>query len=97
MTPRADHKGARPGQFAELYVGLGQVLARALVERVVGPHELGMLAAAQQRLWSDWRLAVEPAAALGAAALWSGAVVPAAGERVVLLLCGANLDPATLA
>ena len=52
---------------------------------------------AQQRLWSEWRLAVEPAAALGAAALWSGAVRPAPHERVALVLCGANLDPATLA
>lgn len=52
---------------------------------------------AQRRLWSEWRLAVEPAAALGIAALWSGAVRPASHERVALVLCGANLDPATLA
>lgn len=51
---------------------------------------------AQRRLWQDFRLAVEPAAALGAAALWSGAVQPRAGERVALVLCGANFDPATL-
>ncbi|MFN8897493.1 MAG: serine/threonine dehydratase [Pseudomonadota bacterium] len=51
---------------------------------------------AQRRLWQDFRLAVEPAAALGAAALWSGAVRPEAGERVVLVLCGANLDPGSL-
>lgn len=53
--------------------------------------------AAQQRLWRGLRLAVEPAAALPLAALWSGAVKPAAHERVAVVVCGANLDPATLA
>jgi threonine dehydratase len=53
--------------------------------------------AAQQRLWREFRLAVEPAAALGLAALWAGVVKPAAHERVAVILCGANLDPAGLA
>jgi threonine dehydratase len=53
--------------------------------------------AAQQRLWRELRLAVEPAAALPLAALWSGAVRPAPHERVALVICGANLDPASLA
>lgn len=53
--------------------------------------------AAQRRLWRELRLAVEPAAALPLAALWSGAVKPAAHERVAVVVCGANLDPATLA
>jgi threonine dehydratase len=52
--------------------------------------------AAQLWLWKEFKLAVEPAAALGVAALQSGAFVPAATERVCLVLCGANLDPATL-
>jgi threonine dehydratase len=52
---------------------------------------------AQQRLWRDLRLAVEPAAALPLAALASGAVRPRAGERVLLVVCGGNLDPASLA
>ena len=51
---------------------------------------------AQLRIWRELRLAVEPAAALGLAALWSGSVRPAADERIALVLCGANLDPATL-
>jgi threonine dehydratase len=51
---------------------------------------------AQLRLWREWRLAVEPAAALGPAALWEGIVQPAPGERVSLILCGANVDPAVL-
>ena len=53
--------------------------------------------AAQRFLWREFKLAVEPAAALPLAALQCGAVRPAAGERVCLIVCGANLDPATLA
>jgi threonine dehydratase len=52
---------------------------------------------AQLWLWRECKLAVEPAAALGLAALRTGLVQPAAGERVALILCGANLDPASLA
>ena len=55
------------------------------------------IAAAQRQLWADLRLAVEPAAALPLAALRSGVVRPGRHERVALVLCGANLDPATLA
>ena len=52
---------------------------------------------AQLFLWHQWRIAVEPAAALPLAALRSGAYRPHEGERVCLIVCGANLDPATLA
>ena len=51
---------------------------------------------AQRLLWTELRLAVEPAAALPLAALRCGAVRPAPHERVALVLCGANFDPATL-
>ncbi len=51
---------------------------------------------AQQRAWRELRLALEPAAALPLAALWSGLLRPAPHERVALVLCGANLDPASL-
>jgi threonine dehydratase len=53
--------------------------------------------AAQHTLWSEFKLAVEPAAALPLAALQTRAYVPRAGETVCLVVCGANLDPATLA
>lgn len=53
--------------------------------------------AAQLWLWSELKLAVEPAAALGLAALQTGAYVPRADENVCLVICGANVDPATLA
>lgn len=52
---------------------------------------------AQLALWKEFKLAVEPAAALGLAALRTGAYVPRGDEVVTLVLCGANLDPATLA
>ena len=51
---------------------------------------------AQRLLWRDFRLAVEPAAALPLAALRSGALRPERHERVAMVLCGANLDPASL-
>ena len=52
--------------------------------------------AAQLWLWRELRLAVEPAAALPLAALRSGAYVPRPDEKVCLIICGANLDPASL-
>ena len=52
---------------------------------------------AQLTLWKQLKLAVEPAAALGLAALQTGAYRPRRDERVCLVLCGANLDAATLA
>lgn len=51
---------------------------------------------AQLTLWKEFKLAVEPAAALGLAALQTGAYRPAPDENVCLVLCGANLDPGTL-
>ncbi|MFM8624648.1 MAG: threonine/serine dehydratase [Betaproteobacteria bacterium] len=56
-----------------------------------------VIARAQQWLWKEMRLAVEPAAALGLAALQTGAYLPREGERVCLVLCGANFDPSVLA
>ncbi len=53
--------------------------------------------AAQRWLWKELRLAVEPGAALGLAALQTGIYQPRADESVALILCGGNVDPATLA
>lgn len=47
---------------------------------------------AQVVLWRDFRLASEPGGAASLAALLSGAYVPAPGERVGVLCCGANVD-----
>ena len=48
------------------------------------------IAEAQHRLWSALRLVVEPAGATALAALLSGAYRPQKGERLAVLLCGAN-------
>jgi threonine dehydratase len=52
---------------------------------------------AQSRLWSQTRVASEPAAAATLAALTTGAYRAEPGERVGLLISGGNLDPADLA
>lgn len=52
--------------------------------------------AAQQCLWRELKLAVEPAAALPLAALHSSRYLPRADEKVCLIICGANVDPASL-
>ncbi|WP_328617343.1 threonine/serine dehydratase [Amycolatopsis sp. NBC_00355] len=54
------------------------------------------IAEARTTLWDHYRLAVEPGGATAFAAVLSGAYTPAPGERVAVLLCGANTDPATL-
>lgn len=52
---------------------------------------------AQRWLWSETRLAVEPAAATTVAALRTRAFRPDPGSRVVAILSGGNVDPQTVA
>jgi threonine dehydratase len=52
---------------------------------------------ARRRLWDDHRIVVEHGTAAALAALMTGAYTPAPGERVVVLLCGANTDLTDLA
>ncbi len=52
---------------------------------------------AQRTLWQTARIAAEPGASAGVAALLAGAYKPAQGERVAVVICGANTDPAQLA
>ncbi|WP_308166381.1 threonine/serine dehydratase [Actinomadura sp. NEAU-AAG7] len=52
---------------------------------------------ARRLLWREYRLAVEHGTAAAVAALRTGAYRPAPGERVVVVLCGANTDPSDLA
>lgn len=77
--------GAISWQIAQRHVARSELLTDAAIR------------AAQLFLWREFKLAVEPAAALPLAALQSGVVVPRADERVVLIVCGANVDPASLA
>ncbi|TDC65296.1 threonine/serine dehydratase [Actinomadura sp. GC306] len=52
---------------------------------------------ARRFVWAEYRLAIEHGAATAIAALRSGAYRPEPGERVVVVLCGANTDPSDLA
>jgi threonine dehydratase len=54
------------------------------------------IVSARRQLWDRYRVVVEAGAAAPLAALLSGAYVPAEGERVAVVLCGANTDPADL-
>ncbi|MFI6907292.1 threonine/serine dehydratase [Nonomuraea sp. NPDC050394] len=74
--------------------GSESVLSGAGVESVLVSDEA--IINARRRLWSEHRLAVEHAGAAAYAALLSGAYRPADGERVAVVLCGSNTDPATL-
>ena len=51
---------------------------------------------ARRRLWDEHRIVVEHGAAAAFAALTSGSYVPERGERIAILLCGANTDPSDL-
>jgi threonine dehydratase len=64
-------------------------LADAYVEQVVLVPD-DAIREAQIRLWATLRLVAEPGGATALAALVSGAYAPAPGERVGILLCGAN-------
>ncbi|MGL4176249.1 MAG: threonine/serine dehydratase [Dermatophilaceae bacterium] len=55
-----------------------------------------MVEAARQWLWREVRVAAEPGGATALAALLSGVFVPDDGERVCVVVCGANADPSTL-
>ncbi len=52
--------------------------------------------AAQRLLWDRLRLVVEPGGATALAALMTGSYEPASDERVVVVVCGSNCDPATV-
>lgn len=52
--------------------------------------------AAQRELWADLRLIAEPGGAAALAAVRSGAYRPSDGERVVVVVCGSNADPASI-
>lgn len=70
------------------------VAVRAGVESVLVTD--ADIVAARSALWNGYRIVVEHGAAAAYAALLSGAYVPGPGERVAVVLCGANTDPATL-
>jgi threonine dehydratase len=54
------------------------------------------IVSARSQLWRDYRIPAEHGAAAAFAALSSGAYQPARGERVAVVVCGANTDVRTL-
>ncbi|KQV70107.1 threonine dehydratase [Nocardioides sp. Root122] len=86
----ADSLGAR--RVGDLAFAAQQ--AEAPVSVLVSDDDI---VAARARLWQDHRIVSEHGAAAAMAALLAGAYVPAPGERVAVVVCGANTDPATLA
>jgi threonine dehydratase len=92
-------------------VEVGGLAADSLGARRIGEHPWACLsrwldravlvddeaiAEAQRRLWRELQVAAEPGGAAALAALLSGAYVPSPGERVGVLVCGANFDPSVL-
>lgn len=70
------------------------ILSTAAVTSVLVGDEA--IVEARHTLWERHRVATEHAGATAYAALLTGAYVPAPGERVAVVVCGSNTDPATL-
>jgi threonine dehydratase len=70
-------------------------ITQAYVEDVVLVDDASILAA-QRALWEAARITAEPAASVGIAALLTGAYKAAPGERVAVVISGANMAPAQL-
>jgi len=69
-------------------------LAQKFVDRCVLVED-DAIRTAQRALWRVMRVAAEPGGSAAFAALLSGAYKPAPGERVGIVLCGANTDAVT--
>ena len=70
-------------------------ITQSYVEDVVLVDDAAILAA-QRALWQAARIAAEPAASVGIAALLTGAYKPAPGEHVAVVISGANMAPSQL-
>ena len=70
-------------------------ITQSFVADVVLVDDASILAA-QQALWQALRIAAEPAACVGIAALLSAAYKPAPGEHVAVVISGANMAPSQL-
>jgi len=85
----ADSLGA-----AQLGAAPWDVVHRYVHDAVVVEDE--EIRAAQRAIWDGLRLIAEPGGAAALAALRTGAYRPEQGERVAVVVCGANCDPATI-
>ena len=70
-------------------------ITESYVDDVVLVDDESILAA-QRALWQAFRIAAEPAASVGIAALLAGAYKPAPGERLTVVISGANMSPSQL-
>lgn len=68
-------------------------IAEAFVERSILVTDDAIIEA-QKTLWERVRIIAEPGGAAAFAALLSGRYTPAPGERIAVLVCGSNTDPA---
>ncbi|UCI30169.1 threonine/serine dehydratase [Mesorhizobium sp. B4-1-4] len=68
-------------------------IAEAFVERSILVSDDDIIAA-QRALWNRVRIISEPGGAAAFAAILSGRYTPASGERIAVLVCGANANPA---
>ncbi len=74
---------------------LGFGLAQRFVEQALVVNEEA-IRRAQSLLWEEIRIIAEPGGAVALAALLDGSYAPARGERVGVIVCGGNTDPAAL-
>lgn len=74
-----------PKQVGKLMFPIAQ---RHVHRAVLVPDDA--IRAAQKALWNGVRVVAEPGGAAAFAALLAGSYVPAAGERLAVLVCGAN-------
>lgn len=92
---RVENSGVASSSLSTEVIGNHAWAARRWIDQSVLVSDDDILKA-QSWLWSELRLAVEPAAAATIAALTTGAYRPSAGSKVVALISGANVDPATV-
>jgi len=107
-TPTTNAMHAALAQGPDTDVDVSGICANALGAKRIGrlPYDIAKargldvllipddaVAQAQKLLWQNLRQLVEPAGAAALAAITSGAYVPAKGEKVAVLLCGANPAP----
>lgn len=86
----AEAEGIAADSLAPRQVGqLMFPIAKAHVERSVLVSD-DDIRAAQRALWETLRVVTEPGGAAAMGALLSGRYAPAPGERIAVLLCGAN-------
>ena len=79
---------------APLHLPLSFAVVRDHVHRIVTVSDDAMRAA-MRLAFTDLKLAIEPACAASIAALAGPLAAELEGQRVALVLCGSNIDPAT--